>query len=134
MNSVNLTGNLCADPETKTFHGENGDFTVCDFSIAVNRPKRKGEETVKTDFIACRASGSRADYLCKYAKKGSRIGVTGALRVDQYEKDGQKHYKTYIDLGNGTLEIFNGVGTQKSDSKPTTERTYAPTEDDELPF
>jgi len=34
--------------------------------------------------------------MSEYLKKGSKVYIEGALRTNQWEKDGQKHYTTEI--------------------------------------
>lgn len=87
MNNVTLIGRITKDLELRsTSNGKS----VCEFNIAVNRI---GEGT---DFITCVIYGNQAENLCKYQDKGSQIAVSGSLRVDTYEKDGQRKYKTYV--------------------------------------
>ena len=50
LNKFLVSGRMTADPEIKTI-GEN---RLCEFTIACERPKRKGEETAETDFFPCR--------------------------------------------------------------------------------
>lgn len=51
--------------------------------------------------------GQRAEYLCKYAKKGSRIIIDGTLAQEDYvSKDGQKTSRLVLkDIS--TLEIID---------------------------
>ena len=51
LNKFLVAGRLTADPEIKTV-GEN---RLCKFTIACDRPKRKGEENPETDFFPCTA-------------------------------------------------------------------------------
>lgn len=51
LNKFLVSGRMTADPEIKTI-GEN---RLCEFTIACERPKRKGEETAETDFFPCTA-------------------------------------------------------------------------------
>lgn len=87
MNIATISGNLTKDIEiasTKT--GKH----VTRFCLGVRRDKEA------TDFINCEAWGAVADLLDKYCSKGSKIGVSGKIRNESYEKDGKKVYKTYI--------------------------------------
>lgn len=87
MNIATISGNLTKDIElSQTKTGKH----VTRFCLGVRRDK----ET--TDFINCEAWGTVADLLDKYCSKGSKIGVSGKIRNESYEKDGKKVYKTYI--------------------------------------
>ena len=81
FNLVVLTGRLTADPELKTT--TNG-IPVTTFSIAVNRNYRAGEEQ-QTDFINIVAWRQRAEFITKYFKKGSMIGIEGSIQTRRYQ-------------------------------------------------
>ena len=81
FNLVVLTGRLTADPELKTT--PNG-IPVTTFSIAVNRNYRAGEEQ-QTDFINIVAWRQRAEFITKYFKKGSLIGIEGSIQTRRYQ-------------------------------------------------
>lgn len=85
FNLVVLTGRLTADPELKTT--PNG-TSVTSFSIAVNRRYRSGEEP-QTDFINIVAWRQTAEFITKYFKKGSLIGIEGSIQTRKYtDKNG----------------------------------------------
>lgn len=79
FNIVILTGRLTADPELKT---TTSNLPVTSFSIAVNRRYRAGEE--QTDFINIVAWRQTAEFICKYFKKGSLIGIEGSIQTRKY--------------------------------------------------
>lgn len=86
-----LVGRLTKMPELK----EVKDKKVCEFTIATNRVNGKD-----ADFINCVVWNNQAENLCKYQVKGNIIGVIGELRVDSYEIEGNKRYKTYVMVNN----------------------------------
>ena len=81
FNLVVLTGRLTADPELKTT--PNG-ISVTTFSIAVDRRYRSGEER-QTDFINIVAWRQSAEFITKYFKKGSLIGIEGSIQTRRYQ-------------------------------------------------
>ena len=81
FNLVVLTGRLTSDPELKST--PNG-TPVTTFSIAVNRNYRAGEEQ-QTDFINIVAWRQRAEFITKYFKKGSMIGIEGSIQTRRYQ-------------------------------------------------
>ena len=87
FNLVVLTGRLTADPELKTT--ANG-IPVTSFSIAVNRSYRSGEEQQpQTDFINIVAWRRTAEFITRYFKKGSLIGIEGSIQTRRYtDKNG----------------------------------------------
>jgi len=85
FNLVVLTGRLTADPELKTT--PNG-ISVTTFSIAVSRPYRSGKEA-QADFINIVAWRQTAEFITKYFKKGSMIGIEGSIQTRRYtDKNG----------------------------------------------
>lgn len=91
MNTAFLIGRLTKDPELKK---TNSDLSICDFTIAVDRPYQKGEDERKVDFINCTAFRGLADTLVKYMSKGSMIAVTGAIQVESYTASDGTQKKT----------------------------------------
>lgn len=84
MNSVNLIGRLCAEPELRR---TNDGTPVCSYSIAVKRPMVKDA----TDFIECVSWKQGAEYLAQYGHKGDIVGVSGSLQAREWtDKDGNK--------------------------------------------
>ena len=85
FNLVVLTGRLTADPELKTTPTGT---SVVSFSIAVDRRYRAGEER-QADFINIVAWRSSAEFISKYFKKGSLIGIEGSIQTRRYtDKNG----------------------------------------------
>lgn len=84
MNSVNLVGRLCADPELR--RTQDG-TAVCSYSLAVKRPMVKDT----TDFPECVSWRQSAEYLAQYAHKGDIVAVSGTLQSREWtDKEGKK--------------------------------------------
>ena len=91
MNSANLIGRICNEPDIRVYEGKNGEFSTAHFSIAVDRNRDE------TDFISCKAIGWSADFIEKYTSKGVRIGISGRIQQDSWtDKDGNKRSSTYV--------------------------------------
>lgn len=93
MNKVILMGRLTRDPElSQTPQGTS----VTRFTIAVNRRfAREGSQTA--DFISCTAWRQQAEFICKYFKKGSMIGVVGNIQTRSWDaQDGKKQFATDV--------------------------------------
>lgn len=85
FNVVILTGRLTADPELKK---TTSGISVTSFSIAVARRYRSGEEQ-QTDFIRVVAWRQTAEFVSKYFKQGSMIGIEGSIQTRTYtDRDG----------------------------------------------
>ena len=89
MNSVQIIGNISTDIDIKTT--PSGKF-VAAFNIAVNNPYKRD----KTSFLPIEVWGVKAENTAEYCKKGSKVGIVGYIEVDQWERDGERKYKTKI--------------------------------------
>ena len=89
INSVNISGNLGADPEVRMTQAGT---PVMNFRMAVNKRKRdqNGEWYDYANWVSVVVFGNRVDWLAKELHKGKRVFVTGELSYSQYEKDGTK--------------------------------------------
>ena len=88
MNSINIIGRLCAEPELRR---NNEGTPVCSYSLAVKRPMVKDT----TDFIECVSWKQGAEYLAQYGHKGDIVAVSGSLQIREWtDKEGKKR-KTY---------------------------------------
>lgn len=95
MNNVILTGRLTKDIELKKTQSNK---LVTSFDLAV----RKDKET--SDFIKCVAWEHTADFLYKYAWKGARIGIQGAITTRNYDdQQGRKVYVTEVLVRNAEI-------------------------------
>lgn len=88
MNSVNIIGNLTRDPELR--YTTNGK-PVVNFDIAVDNGKDQDPF-----FFPVVAWEKTAENVAEYCKKGTKVGITGRLIQEKYEKDGQKRTITKI--------------------------------------
>ena len=88
--SHNVLGRITRNLELKKTTNGN---VVCDFSLAVDGFGKEAE----TDFIDCQVWGKTAEYLVKYATKGSLIFVVGAVKKNSWtDKTTNKTvYKSY---------------------------------------
>jgi len=75
LNSVQLVGRAGRDPQMRTL--ESG-TALCTLTLAVNRIRRRGEET-PPDWFDLELRGRTAEIAGEYVRKGALIGVSGAL-------------------------------------------------------
>ena len=80
MNKVMLIGRICNDLKKKYI----GDSTVVQVSLAVQRRFKNSKNEYDTDFLE------------KNFSKGDMVAFEGAIRNNNYEKDGVKHYSNKI--------------------------------------
>ena len=129
MNNISLVGRLTADPELK--QTQSG-ISVTSFSIAVDRSGSKDT----TDFLPCVAWRQTAEFVCKYFRKGQRIGLIGKLTSRKYE-DKNGNPRTAYEVVADHVEF---VESKKASEGNTTNNTaaafdeYEEIADDDLPF
>lgn len=85
-NGVTFIGRLTHDPELR----KAGETSVCNFTLARNRPMRKDDTENVSDFIDFVAWGKTAELIAERFTKGSVLAVSGTLRTHTYtrEQDG----------------------------------------------
>lgn len=94
MNSVVLIGRLTRDPELS--YTPNTQTPVCKFQLAVDRPKKNGEDR-GADFIRILIYGKVAEICDKYLSKGRQAAVEGRITTGSYKnRDGQTVYTTDV--------------------------------------
>ena len=130
-NTVFLTGRIGQPLEIKT---TQSGYKILDISLAVNRSVKKGNDwVVETDWHNVTIWGGTAEYIAKYAQKGTKLLVEGELRTQNYEtKDGQKRVKVFINASR--VQIFPSVKNNESENvEPYQTNTPSGIEDD-IPF
>lgn len=121
LNKVMIIGRLTRDPEIRTT--SNG-ANVASFSIATGFTwtDQQGQKKEQTEFHNVVAWRKLADIIGQYLKKGSQVYIEGRLQTRNYEKDGQKHYRTEIVADNmimlGRASGGSPVGGQQQEAQP----------------
>ena len=123
MNSVNLVGRLCADPELRF---STSGVAVCKFTLAVDRPYSKEKQA---DFLPCICFKAQAENVANYLVKGSQAGVTGSIQTSTWEKDGVKHYKTEV-----LADRVEFIGSKPKQESNISTGMYEVSLDDDIPF
>ena len=94
LNRIILVGRLTKEPELRK---TNSDMSVCNFTIAVDNTAKEADGTRGTCFLECRAFGDKADNLCKFVAKGSKVAVDGSINQRNFErKDGTRGHDFYV--------------------------------------
>jgi len=104
INKVLIVGRLTRDPELRT---TKSGASVTSFGLASNRnyKSQDGELHRDTVFVDVTAWGTLAELTHKFLAKGTEVLIEGSLRLDQWEKDGDKRSKLYINL-----DSFHAMG------------------------
>jgi len=122
VNLVVLAGNLTRDPELRY---TPGGMPVASFGIAVNRKSKDREETT---FVDIEVWGKTAESASEYLKKGSPALIEGRLKLDSWEKDGQKRSKLKVV---GERVQFLGARERVQEKAPAVDELPA---EDDVPF
>jgi single-strand DNA-binding protein len=108
MNSVTLIGRLTRDSELKY---SSGGAAIASLSIAVNSKKKQGDRWVdEVDYFDCTLFGKQAESLNQYLNKGKQIGITGRLKQNRWEKDGQNYSKVVVIVNQ--IDLLGGTERQ----------------------
>lgn len=114
INKVVEIGNITRDigDDERSFSYTNNGTARANFSIAVNRSVKKGEEWIdEVSYFDVTVWGKTAENLKPYFTKGQKVAVEGYLKQDRWEKDGQKFSKVGI-----VAEKVQLVGNRKAEN------------------
>ncbi|NLY07292.1 MAG: single-stranded DNA-binding protein [Spirochaetales bacterium] len=141
INCVFLVGRLTRESELRY---TNAGTAVSRFSLAVNRRKRTGDKWEdEVSFFDCVLWGKQAESLNPYLEKGRQVCVSGELRQNRWEQDGQSRSKVEVVVNN--IEFFgsstgqgNGGGSGRSNGgyqnqAPRPQASAAPSQRQEQP-
>ena len=94
FNRVVLVGNLTRDPELRYIPSGTA---VSDIGIAVNDRVKRGDQWVdEATFVDVTLWGRTAEIANEYLSKGAPVLIEGRLKLERWEKDGQKHSKLKV--------------------------------------
>lgn len=110
MNTISITGRICAEPERKT--SQTGK-SVTAINVAVKRPFTKDT----TDFITVVLWEKKCDYICSYGHKGDMVAVSGVLTTRQWE-DNNGNKRTSYEVVSDTVELVGGKTEHSEPAKP----------------
>lgn len=106
MNKVILSGGLTRDPElSSTASGKK----LTKFSLAVSDYK-------SAIYFDCTCWDEVGERLVKYCKKGSQLIVEGRIKIDEFEKDGQRRRKYSIVVSEWEFNRGNKLNDVSSES------------------
>lgn len=114
LNLVSLVGRAGGDPDVRYF--ESGSIK-CSITLAVDRRSRNNDQP---DWFNLELWGKTAEVAANYVRKGSLIGVTGALKFDHWQdrNTGAERSKPIIRVDR--LELLGS----KRDADPSMSNTY----------
>jgi single-strand DNA-binding protein len=135
FNQVTLMGNMTRDIELRYTPGGTA---VTDMGLAVNEKRKdaSGNLTEDTTFVDVTLWGRNAEVAAEYLGKGSPVLISGRLKLDQWETEGEKRQKLKV-----VCERMQMVGSKRDSgssqgSSPASSPDDAPSQggDDDVPF
>jgi single-strand DNA-binding protein len=111
MNSVNIIGRICQDPELKV---TQSGISVCSFTLAVKRPRVKDT----TDFLPVIVWRQSAEYISRYAHKGNVVAVNGVLTTRKYET-AQGDKRIAYEIVADSVSVLSGNDSSQTSQIPT---------------
>ncbi|MCY1565424.1 single-stranded DNA-binding protein [Staphylococcus pettenkoferi] len=107
LNNITVVGRLTKHPEIYDKEGRKR----ATFTVAVERNYRDKNNQPIVDFLFCKAFGKLAENIEHYLKQGSLVGITGQLHSSKYDKEGQTHFISEINI-----EYIKFMSSPKSDN------------------
>jgi single-strand DNA-binding protein len=89
INRVVLVGRLTRDPELRSLPSGR---SVCSLRVACNESRRDadGNPSERPNFFDVSAFGAAAESVCRFTRKGSRVGIDGRLEWREWETSEQQ--------------------------------------------
>src|SRR5262245_2737332 len=124
FNRVILVGNMTRDPELRYIASGTA---VSDIGLAVNDRVKKGDQWVEeTTFVDVTLWGRTAEIASEYLSKGSPVLIEGRLKLDSWEKDGQKRSKLRVVGESMQMLGSRGGGGSRPQPPPHFDDSVAP--------
>lgn len=141
MNSLILVGRLTKDVELRYIPGSG--TAVASFTIAIDRDYKKKDGSTETDFIPVEVMGKSAEFCANYLGKGRLVAVKGSMRIDNYEKNGER--RSFAKCAASNVQALDGNKNKTGEGfKPSFEPSFEPVglepqgfqtiDDDDIPF
>lgn len=140
LNHCALIGRLGKDVESRSL--PSGD-AVASFSLAVGsswKDRQTGEKKESVSWVNIVAFKGLAEICIRYLKKGSRVCITGSIRVRKWQdREGKDRYSTEVVAD--FMEMLDAKREDSGEHEAEHEPAAAPAaaergalEDDDIPF
>jgi single-strand DNA-binding protein len=113
LNTVTLVGRVGGDPDVKYF--ESGSV-VCTFTLAVNRQSKNADQP---DWFNIELWGRQAQVAADYVRKGSLIGVSGALKLETWKDRSTGADRSKPVIRGDRLELLGSKRDNEAGSAPS---------------
>lgn len=135
VNNSILIGRLTKDPELKYIPGSG--IAVSTFTIAVDRDYIKKDGNKETDFIPVEVMGKLAEVCANNLCKGRLVAVEGSIRVNSYEKEGEKRTYTKVHANKIKFLDYKKEDNEKEymfEPKGLDQQGFQAIDDPDIPF
>lgn len=131
LNHIVLMGRMVKDPESRT---TQSGVSVCNFTIAVDRDYKNGDEKI-ADFVDVCVWRGTAEFVQKYMGKGRMVVVSGQLQSRKWQdKDGNNRVSWEVQAQNVYFADSKKDGAGQSDNSPTPGYEDLGNDESGLPF
>lgn len=118
LNHIDLIGRITQEIGENDFGYISTGTAKLQLHIANNESRKKGDKWEdEASYFDITVWGKPAENLKQKIRKGLLIAVSGRLKQDRWEKDGQKKSKIYINAD--SVQILEKV--EKAETKPAEE-------------
>jgi single-strand DNA-binding protein len=107
-NVVAVVGRLTRDAEIK-YTGAGMAIASCAVAVNTSRKDAQGNWTDEANFFDVVVFGKTAENLKQYLLKGKQIAISGHLKQERWEKEGQKFSK--VSIVADAVELLGGGRT-----------------------
>jgi single-strand DNA-binding protein len=132
-NTVIIAGRLTRDSEMSF---TNSGTTLVKLSLAVNRSVKKNDQWEdEASFFDATIWGKRGEVLNQYLSKGQQVIITGELKQERWENEGQKRSKVTIHVND--IQLVGGKSSSQIDQQeysPKTDPRHNTGFEDDIPF
>lgn len=135
LNKVILIGRVTHDINDKSFGYIGNGNAKLTLSIAVNRSVKRGDKWEdEVSFFEVIVWGKPAESLKTRLSKGKRIAVSGELKQERWEKDGQKYSKIVVNAE--SVQLLDSAKSDKEGFAAKEEKapTFSRDDTEDIPF
>ena len=140
VNKVILLGRLGADPDIRYLPNNGGKVVAVRLATSEVWKDAKNAKQERTEWHRLVFFKKLADTAGEYLKKGGQIYVEGTLRTQQWDKNGEKRYRTEVvvhelQMLDRASDSSGTNGTPQSSSSSSAPDAAGMDEDfDDIPF
>jgi len=139
VNKVILLGRLGADPDIRYLPNNGGKVVAVRLATSEVWKDAKNAKQERTEWHRVVFFKKLADTASEYLKKGSQIYVEGTLRTQQWDKNGEKRYRTEVvvhelQMLDRASDSSGTNGTHQSPSSSASDSAGIDEDFDDIPF